>query len=428
MFTAEENEILTGVGPGKPLNKVLRKFWYPVARATDVADRYTLRVRLLSEDWVIARRGNDLVALEEYCPHRQTSLALARVEDCGLRCIYHGWLIGDDGQVLESPNEPNTQGRRNASIRAAGVQEAGGLIWLNVEPNPSERCPFPSLPWFNLPPDQYAIAHSRERANWLQALEGAIDSSHSSFLHSDEIVSGESRVSKEVGQGGDAKLVRPSADPRPRIRVSDTDFGFIAGALRLALGNEDKEVYVRATPFAMPAFVGIPAADYADHTLMWIPTDETETLYVIVRSSPVKQVDQAGWQDFTGLLPGRDLDENGFLGATLRPGWGQDREAMREGRSFTGMHGVNYQDVVVQQSMGAIVDRSKEHLGPGDRAIIHVRRLFLEAAEGRGLGDPERIKSMDYTKFKARDGLIPIDADWKSLYDGDDIQWLDGGN
>jgi phthalate 4,5-dioxygenase oxygenase subunit len=424
MFTAAENDILSGVGPGKPLNAVLSKYWFPVGRAADLADHFTLRVRLLGENWVVARRGSDLIALEEHCPHRQASLALARVEECGLRCIYHGWLIGDDGSVLESPNESNSQGRRNASVRAIGVKEDGGVLWLNVEPDPAKRAPFPNLPFFGLPTDHVAIAVAREKANWLQAVEGAIDSSHSSFLHSDEIISGDKELSTEVGKGGAAKLVRPSADVRPRIRVSDTNFGFIYGALRTPNENPDKEVYVRATPFAMPAFVGIPAADMQDHTLMWAPNDDLETTYVIIKSSPFHTVDQMDWEDFTGLMRGRDLDEDGYLRATLQPGWGQDREAMKEGRSYTGMHGVNFQDFVVQQSMGPIVDRAKEHLGPGDRAIIHLRRMLLDAAEGKGFGSQERIQGIDYSKFKARDGLIPIDQDWQNLYADDDVQWL----
>jgi phthalate 4,5-dioxygenase oxygenase subunit len=428
MFTVEENEILTGVGPGKPLHGVLAKYWYPVARSSRVGDRDTLRVRLLAEDWVVARRGSQLLAMEEHCPHRQASLALARVEDCGLRCIYHGWLIGDDGTVLESPNERNRQGRRSASIRTAGVRDVGGLIWLNVEPDAAMRCPFPNLPWFDLPPDQYAIASAGEHANWLQGVEGAIDSSHSSFLHSDEIVTGESESSRQVGEGTETKIIRPTADGRPRIRVTDTDFGFIYAALREPIQNADKEVYVRAMPFAMPSFVAIPASDATDYTLMWVPFDETLTQYTIVKSSRTQKVSQSGWEDFTGLSPVHDIDEAGFLRATSLPGWGQDREAMRTGRSFSGMQGVNLQDFAVQQSMGPIVDRSKENLGPADRAIIHLRRLLLEAAQDEGLGAADRVTSMDYTEFKAREGLIPIDADWKSIYDGDNVRWLDRRN
>jgi phthalate 4,5-dioxygenase len=431
MLTRDENDILTGVGPGTAMHDVLAAYWYPVARSADLGDRETLRVRLLGENWVVARRGDDLIALEEGCPHRQASLALARVEDCGLRCIYHGWLVGDDGHVVESPNERETESRRDVAIRRPEIIDAGGLIWLNVADQDAARCPVPAMPWFDLPHDQYAIADAREPANWVQAVEGGLDSSHSSFLHSDEIVSGGngSDASTEIGTGkADAKLVRPSADGRPRIRVADTDFGFVYAALRVPLVDPEEYVYVRATPFAMPSFVGIPAADVADHILMWVPVDEFETHYFIVRFSQKNKVDQDWWERWTGLARGIDLTDDGFLRASKLPGWGQDRKAMRDGTSFTGLRGVNLQDFVVQQSMGGIVDRTKEHLGPADRAVIHFRRTLLEAAEGKGIGDPDRVASMDYSRFYARDAVVPINSDWKSIYADMEMEWHDGGN
>ena len=132
MLTREENDMLTGVNPGTPLHEPLSRFWYPVLRSDKLKDRHTAKVRLLGEDFVVARKGAELMALDEHCPHRQASLVLARVEEEGLRCLYHGWLMGRDGSVRETPNERETGGRKMVKLRAPGVREAGGLIWLST--------------------------------------------------------------------------------------------------------------------------------------------------------------------------------------------------------------------------------------------------------------------------------------------------------
>jgi phenylpropionate dioxygenase-like ring-hydroxylating dioxygenase large terminal subunit len=217
MMTQEENAMLTGVSPGNPLHRPLSRFWFPVLRSERLADRYTHKVRLLGEDFVVARRGKELFALDERCPHRQASLVLGRVEDGGLRCIYHGWLMDCDGTVKETPNESDVGGRPRLKVRAPGVREAGGLIWLSTCPSEAERVAFPDLPWMRLPEDNVVITDVKQKTNWVQSLEGSIDSSHTTTLHQDEIGGPEeAETSKVVSEKGAAiRFARPSSDPHP---------------------------------------------------------------------------------------------------------------------------------------------------------------------------------------------------------------------
>jgi len=424
MITAEQNKKLTGVSAGTPLHEPLSKFWYPVLHSAQLQDRCTRKIRLLGEDFVIARNGDTLLALEEKCPHRQCSLTLARVEDKGLRCIYHGWLMSPLGKVLEAPNEREQGGRQRIQMRTAQLREAGGLIWINICADEAQRAPFPDLPWFHLPAEQVVVVDAMCHSNWVQSLEGAIDSSHSSHLHSDEIVSKKAGdVSTAVGAGMQLQFTRPSTDKHPRIQVRDTDFGFIYGALRIPTVDPDKWVYIRASAFAFPSYVTFPSADTLGDLQVFVPVDEDHTHFFYIRFSTRDPLNQLNLPAWSGLEPGKDVDENGFLRAAALPLWGQDRQAMAQGKSFTGLKGVNLQDIVVQESMGRIVDRTKENLGPADLAIVHFRRLLLETAAGKAAAQPDFAPNLSYQGLKARDGLLPIAQDWTTLYPADSVQW-----
>lgn len=427
-MTPEENAMLTGVDPGTPLHRPLSRYWYPVLRSAKLLDRHTHKVRLLGEDFVVARRGAELIALEEQCPHRQVSLALARVEDGGMRCLYHGWLMGRDGAVLETPNEKETGGRGKVRIRAPGVREAGGLIWLNTCPIETERAPFPDFPWMHLREDQVVITDVMQKTNWIQSVEGSIDSSHSTTLHQEEILGAASVDSSTVvsERGQAVQFARPSADKHPRMSVRDTDFGFIYAAIRKPIKNSEATVYIRATAFALPGYVTFPLTSNLGVLLVFVPIDDTHARFLSIWYSKTEPLDRAGRIAWSGLDPDKDLDEEGYLKRCDSPNWGQDRAAMVEGRSFSGMRGINVQDTVVQESMGPIVDRTKEHLGPADVAIVHYRRLMLALARGQGAAaDTGYATGLTYKGLIARDGLVPIDDDWTSLYIDDEVNWLE---
>lgn len=427
MFSHQDNLTITGVSPGTPLHEPLARFWYPVLQSHQLDHGHTSKIRLLGENFVVAREGSTLIALEEACPHRQASMALARVEPGGLRCIYHGWLVGRDGKVAETPNETESGTRRNIKVRAPAVREAGGLIWMNVCEDESQRAPFPNFPWMNLPEDQVVIADVIARVNWTQSLEGAIDSSHSSHLHSDQIVSeAATRASTQVMKDAGYQVLRPSLDKRPRLRVQNTGCGFAYAALRTPINNPDTMVYVRVTAFGFPGFVNIPASTSKLDMQIFVPMDETHTHFVFIRASRNCKIDRTASLEWSGLVPGRDIDESGCLRLDAGTKWGQDRAAMLAGKSFSGIRGTSVQDFAVQESMGAIVDRTRENLGPGDVAIAHFRRLLLASAKGEFAGDPGYVSAMRYEGLLARDGLLPIEQDWTTLFRQGEVNWLTG--
>lgn len=428
MITHADNARLTGVTRDKPLHHTLARFWYPMMKSDELKDRCTTKARLLGENFVIARKGDELIALDELCPHRQCSLTLARVEDAGLRCIYHGWLIDRAGRVAEAPNERESGGRHLIRVRTPQVREAGGLIWMNICEDDAQRAPFPDLPWMHLPPNQVVVVHAVCHSNWVQSLEGAIDSSHSSHLHSDEIVSKKSSESSTaVGTGMALQFTRPSVDKHPRIKIKDTDCGFIYGAIRTPTVEPERLVYIRATAFAMPAYVTFPSADTLGDLQVFVPIDDHHTHFFYVRYSTRDRLDTLNLPAWSGMVPEKDIDAGGRLRASSLPNWGQDRAAMATGRSFTGLTGVNLQDIVVQESMGPVVDRTREHLGPADLAIVHFRKLLLQAADGEGVAAPEFASRISYGGLKARDGLLPAAQDWSEIYSSGEINWKAAG-
>jgi phthalate 4,5-dioxygenase oxygenase subunit len=427
LITPEQNATLTGVVKGTPLHVPLSRFWYPVLRSESLPDRHTRKVRLLGEDFVLGRAGAALIALEEKCPHRCASLLLGRVEEGGIRCIYHGWLMGSDGSVRETPNERDVGGRERVRIRAPAVREAGGLIWLNICEAEDERASFPNFPWLSLPPEQVVVTDVAQKTNWVQSIEGAIDSSHTSTLHQEEILAGSVVASTVVSKSGDAiQFARPSADKHPRIEYKDTEFGFIYAALRKPVENPEMMSYVRATAFAYPCYVTFPLSSVLRNTLAFVPVDDMHAHFYSIWFSLTEELDRKGRIAWSGLDPERDLDQEGYLKLCALPWWGQDRAAMAAGRSFSGLRGINVQDTIVQESMGPIVDRTKEHLGSADLAVVHFRQLMLRMAAGEGRASrPGFAANLKYDGFIARDGLVRNDQSWAALYKDDGVNWIE---
>lgn len=430
MMTHEENIMLTGVVAGTPLHLPLSRYWYPVVRSSRLLDRCTHKVRLLGENFVVARRDDQVLAVDERCPHRQASMTLARVEDDGLRCIYHGWLIGCDGVVKETPNERDSGGRGNLRVRAPGIREAGGLIWLNICEDEADRAPFPDWPWLDLPEDQVVITDVAQKTNWVQSLEGSIDSSHTTVLHQDHVKSAATTTASTIVSkaGEEMRIGRPSDDLNPKLEVRDTDFGFIYGALRKSMSDRDMH-YVRATAYGFPAYVAFGVAGELRAQLVFVPIDDLHAHFYSIWYSKAGPLDRKARIAWSGLDPDCDLDDDGYLRACALPNWGQDRAAMAAGRSFAGMMGINVQDTIVQESMGPIVDRTKEHLGPGDKAVIHFRRMMLAVARGQSpAATADYARRMRYSGLSAHDGLVPADSDWTSVFsDEERANWETAG-
>ena len=410
MLTPQENDLLTRVGAGTPQGDVLRRYWLPALLSQDVAepDGTPVPVRLLGEDLVAFRDSTGRVGLvDERCPHRLASLVIGRNENCGLTCIYHGWKFDVDGNCVDMPTEPEGYGFKNrVRITAYPTREAGGMVWTYMGPRDAEP-PFPAFGWTALPDGQRGIVKIGIRANYLQAVEGAIDSAHSWFLH---------RGSSRDWQ----KRFDVSTDQSPRLEAEDTAYGFRYAAIRKPTERPDEQRYVRVTLFAAPSTAFIPPPlnpDLPAHTQIFVPVDDERTmLFDVFHSQNGTPVDEAELRRSLHAQPGVDLDSDWYRFATARNRWNQDRTAMKAG-SWTGIAGFQNQDIAAQESMGPIVDRSEEHLGTSDVAIIRMRRRQLENVRRLQAGellighDP----AIPFDRLASEQRVIPIDTPWQTV-------------
>lgn len=410
MLSAQENELLTRVGPGTPMGTMMRRFWVPALLAEEVAepDGTPVRVRLLGEEFVAFRDTTGRLGfVDAACPHRLASLALGRNEEGGLRCIYHGWKFGVDGACLEMPTEPegSTYGER-MSIRSYPVREIGEMVWVSLGPR-EKQPPFPEYDWLAMPAAERAIVKQAQRSNYLQGLEGSIDSAHSWFLH---------RGSAPDWQ----KRIAISADVSPRLDAEDTEYGFRYAAIRRPQQDPDKLKYVRVTLWALPFVAFIPRPmDKREvlHVAIHVPIDDRHTMfYGIFASQDGSPQPHAVWREKLHSRRGIELDERWMRYAGPDNDWNQDRVAMKNG-DFSGIQGFPNEDMAVQESMGPVVDRTREHLGTSDVAIIRMRRRMLESLERMQRGDePIGLHvPIPYEKLRSEQRIIPIDEPWQTV-------------
>lgn len=424
MLTQSENQALTRVGPETPMGQLHRRYWVAALLVEELPrpGGPPKPLRLLGEDLVAFRSTDGQVGiLDRSCPHRGADLSLARNEACGLRCIYHGWMIDTSGNVLETPNEPE-KSRLKANVKQVSypVREAGGLIWVWMGPR-EEVGAFPQFEWLDLPSSQVVIEKLVVHANWLQNLEGSLDSSHSNFLHAD-IIRPDPNIKGE-GSGEteyiDTRLrYRPTADGRPRLEIADESYGFRYAALRRPIEDADALVYARVTVYALPAYVLIPQPTGQGLMPFYVPVDDENTVVYVVRFSFNKDLDEAAIRDLDGVVKGVDVDENYRFLRNKENHWNQDRLAMDEGRQYCGVSGIASQDAVVVESLGPIYDRSKEHVGSADLAVVHLRRRLLQSLDALGASGERmgvRVTSEDYRQLRAWQRVIPIMSQWKEL-------------
>jgi nitrite reductase/ring-hydroxylating ferredoxin subunit len=400
MLNAENNELLTRVGRGTPMGELLRQYWMPAALSGELPspDGPPLRVRLLGEDLVAFRSSSgEPGLLEEHCAHRGASLYFGRNEQGGLRCAYHGWKFGVDGRCLDLPNEaPDCPLRGKVRQRAYPCRERNGVIWAYL--GPRERPPeLPVLEW-NLRSDNIPFMWRNFRAcNWVQAMEGDIDSSHLNFLHGTRGRNDVSTVPGVPVPGFAAPGIRLlQAAGVPRMEVRDTEVGALHTAARRL---DDGREYHRVHPFLFPWHTMVGGGTDGDgvsfNGKVWVPMDDGRTLALEWQFRPGRP-----WTDAEreGLLAARV--PHGFLPATgvaagaWRPAAGAHNDYLLDRRLERttlncGILSNPLQDAAMQESMGAIVDRTREHLGPADAVIIRIRRRLLDAARAlRDAGTP----------------------------------------
>jgi phthalate 4,5-dioxygenase oxygenase subunit len=405
------------------MGAMLRRYWLPAIMSSElVADGAPKRVGLLGERLVAFRDSRGVVGLlDENCPHRGASLVLGRNEDCGIRCLYHGWKIDTAGDVVETPPEPEDSSF-GARIHATSypVEERGGFVWAYMGPHASMPPPL-DFEWTAGAATHRVIIKVRAACNWLQTLEGVIDSAHSNYLHADLLVGASDVTTTHLKDDG--AFARPSNDGRPKIEVEDTPYGFKYAAVRRPMTDAETKKYVRITHFVAPIYAMFPAASGLVNMQMFVPLDDENTMHYFVKVSlgdPIDERQIAIHEKRAGTRMGIEIDEEYRMTRNSENLWLQDRAAMERGESVTGITGVTTQDVVMQESMGPIYDRTKEHLGASDAALIRMRRLMLDAvrrftSEGApplGLAEP-----IDYAAIRAREQLIALDAPWQSVDD-----------
>jgi phthalate 4,5-dioxygenase oxygenase subunit len=439
MLTAEENEALCRVGPGTPMGKVLRRYWTPAFQLGDLPapDCPPIRVTVLGENFVAFRdTEGKLGFLDELCCHRGASLTLGRVEDRGIRCLYHGWKYAVDGTIMETPNLATATFRERVKHGAYPVRAAGGLGWVYLGP-PGTEPPFPNFAWAAAPPEEIAVSEIIMDCNWMQAQEGSIDSSHVGILHLDTLATmgagprsvgsfdfaGEpwdldmqvpGGVRREPGQAP-RPGVWPSEDNAPLIELENTPFGFHYAAIRDAAGEPGKK-FVRVTAFVMPYTALIGGSNGA---VIVVPRDDCSCSTIgVFRLPPGTDPAAAAERARRGIDPAvwGPEPENRRLRLPA-----QDRAAMAAGQSFAGFRGGNrVQDGAVQMSSGRMYDRAKEHLVPADLAIIRLRRLFADSIRLLEAGhDPvSRGEGCDFTRVTAVSAIIDAGQDWRDLVPG----------
>lgn len=405
MLSRADNELLTRVEGDAPMGRMLREwFWVPAIRAArNIANDRPTRLRFFGRNYVLFRAEDGrLGMLDEACPHRGVSLALAKNKDCALTCIFHGWKIGVDGKLLEVPNQAvDPEGfASKVKIRTYPAIERGGLVWAYL--GDQEKPPrFPDFEFTSKRAENVVLASSIIDCNWVQGLDAALDSSHIAILHK-----------SHIGYA-DTTLQLTSQAP-PVYDYEKTDYGVRAAAIRTLT---DGQQYVRVTDFVMPWYGFMAGApNNLDRTvIMAVPIDDTHMQQWYVRFN---FGDGPCQRDF-GFSNLNNYDEDDFL--PIRGGadqyWGQDVEALKKGHwtGFTKTHLI--EDIAVQLSMGPIVDRSAEILTMSDIAVVQVRRRLLTAVKdymaGNGAPPPAADPAVALSTIQASAAIIPAGAAWR---------------
>jgi phthalate 4,5-dioxygenase oxygenase subunit len=416
IMTDDENELLCRVEGDAPMGQLMRRHWLPACLTEEVseADCDPVRVRILGEDLVAFRDSKGRVGLmAEHCPHRGASLFYGRNEECGLRCLYHGWKMDVDGNVLEMVSEPASSDLpKRVHHLAYKTHEWAGIVWTYL--GPQDQVPaFVPPPWAPDDKVRVSIAKVIVPCNWAQILEGNIDSSHSSSLHSSDMVP--ARVSGS--QATDKKWLRPSTDKAPRLQVEHTSYGFRYAAIRRPITNADETDYIRSTVFIAPSSALIPPNNRYNVANFNVPIDDTHTVFhFIAWGNPLTTPDTEAWRRFLGQSVGSDLDPlyRPYRNAENR--FWQDRQAMRAG-NFTGIKGFPNQDLAMWTSLGPIADRTSraETLAAGDQAVVEFRRTMLEAVRAFQAGEPAIGTGDGHVRPSvcSFQGIFPKDTDWR---------------
>jgi len=373
---AEQNELLTRTGPGTPLGELFRRYWLPALLASELPepDCPPVRLKLLGERMVAFRDSQGRLGLiDEFCAHRGVSLWFGRNEECGLRCPYHGWKYDVTGQCVEVPSEPAESGFcKKIKLKSYPLVEKGDILWVYMGP-PGEQPPMPEWEFIMVPAEQTYTSKRLQECNYLQAMEGGIDSSHVSFLHSGAL---KTDPLFKGAKGNEYNL----KDLAPVFEVVESEGGLYIGARRNA---EEGKYYWRITPWVMPTFTMVPPrGDHPMHGHFWIPIDDESCWAWSFDYHPVRALTEL---ERDAMIAGKGVHV--AVDKNFRPLQNKDndylidRAAQKAGKTYSGIEGIGMQDASLQESMGPIQDRTKENLVSTDNGVIMARHRLVKAAK-----------------------------------------------
>jgi len=403
------------------MGQLLRQFWFPLLPSTETpaAGARPMRMRLFGEELVLFRNSKGNVALiSEFCPHRSASLYFGRNESGGLRCVYHGWLFSPEGRCLEMPNESLGESfRQKIRQPAYPCREINGTVWTYMGPR-AEPPPLPDYGLAIMPADQKWVRMTIRDCNWMQALEGDLDLSHGAYLHSpiNSENFNENHLDRYTGEV-------------PHFDAVETDFG-ISHCVRRRF--DDAHYLWGVGHFLFPFMTTFPPVGdsmevNAGH--VWIPMDDHTTLVWTFQWHPTTPLSEVpferklggqgsrgifdpSWEQFLPETP--EAGSKWRQKASAANGYGFDDEAQLD-RRYSGIATVELQDRGIQESMRPIVDRTIEHLGATDAAIISARRRLLGAA--KALRDdgvvPGCVDEPEQFRIRSASGVLPSDVNWQ---------------
>ena len=407
MLTRELNEFLTRTGPGTPMGELFRRYWIPALLDSELRERDgpPVRVKLLGERLIAFRDSEGQIGvIDEFCAHRGVSLWFGRNEECGLRCPYHGWKYDVNGQCVDLPSEPGERVRNRINLKSYPAVELGGVIWVYMGPT-GQRPPLPNFEWVHLPASHRVTTKRWQESNYLQAVEGGIDSSHVSFLHRGDLAT--DPFHRNTAGAKFAKSTKTT------FHILDCAGGLIIGARRDA---DPGNYYWRITQWIMPWYTLIPP--YAGNALnghAWVPMDDENCMAWSMTFHPTQPIPEK----HVALIKDGNGVHAELIPGTFRPVANRtndyliDRAKQKNGRHYSGVRGLAMQDASIQESQGVIADRSKEHLVTTDRAIVAARQRLIKAGEDLQKGGKAPGLSPEDQLVRSASFVIPVEAEFE---------------
>ena len=415
MLSTEENEFLCRVGPGTPMGDLFRRYWNPFLLSSELRepDGPPVRVKLLGEELVAFRDTNGVVGLiGERCPHRGASLFFGINQECGLMCIYHGWKYDVDGNCVDMPSDlPGSTFKEKVHATAYPCWENNGVLWTYM--GPAEKQPaYPDFIFNRLPPEHVSATRVPIHCNYLQSIEGNIDSTHIGTLH----VNYQDRIPV------DTDLDEPGTRTPPalmryivakyryaQVDVQDTDYGFRLIAIRPTdKGNQQ----IRIAAYVLPLTRVANRGGGVGGALIHVPTDDENCFRIDIQCRTERPISAGERQ---AAKSGTNMEDDGRRRRNRADNdYNIDRRAQKD-TFIAGIWPVPDQDYAVTESMGPIFDRTKEHLYQGDAAIIRYRQMLGAAARDlrEGKEPPALDPNIPFHKIRSDDAIIgPDDDPW----------------